>query len=212
MLSASSAAFAAALLDARLPCPPGLRAWNGSDPGRRFDVHRNNVLASLAAALADAYPVVAELVGADFFRAMAVACVRRHPPRSPVLALYGAAFPDFVAGFGPAAGLAYLADVARLERARVEACHAPDGEGPETPWLQHPSLRVVRSAHPVVSIWAAHQGQGALEDVDLARPECALVARPQLEVLVVPCDAATAASVLAARPDATIGAGSEAAA
>ena len=207
MLRASHAAFAAALLDPGLPCPPGLRAWNGSDPGRRFAVHRNNVVASLAEALADAYPVVAELVGADFFRAMASAYVRRHPPRSPVLALHGAGFPDFIAGFAPAAGLPWLADVARLERARVEACHAPDGEPSATDWLQHPSLRVVRSTHPVVSIWAAHQGQGALEDVDLGQPECALVARPGLEVLVVRCDDVTAAAVLAARPEAGIEAG-----
>ena len=42
--------WAAALLDPERPPPPGLRAWNGSDPARRFAVHRNNVVASLVSA------------------------------------------------------------------------------------------------------------------------------------------------------------------
>ncbi|HEY0823832.1 MAG TPA: DNA-binding domain-containing protein, partial [Ramlibacter sp.] len=74
--------FARALLDAQLPCPGGLRAWNGSDPARRFAVHRNSVVASLADALADTFPVVQALVGEAFFRAMAVSFVRARPPSS----------------------------------------------------------------------------------------------------------------------------------
>jgi uncharacterized protein (UPF0276 family) len=91
--------FAETLLDPRAPIPAGLRTWNGSDPARRFDVHRNNVVTSLTAALAATFPVVLELVGADFFQAMAREFVRAAPPASPVLAEYGEAFADFVAGF-----------------------------------------------------------------------------------------------------------------
>mgnify|MGYP000938689006 CR=1 FL=1 len=39
----SQATFAAALLDPLAPCPPGLRAWNGSDPLRRLAVYRNSL-------------------------------------------------------------------------------------------------------------------------------------------------------------------------
>ncbi|MEO8121927.1 MAG: DNA-binding domain-containing protein, partial [Rhodoferax sp.] len=67
----SQTAFANALLNAELPCPSGLKTWNGSDPGTRFAVYRNNVMVSLIDALADTYPVVQELVGEEFFRAMA---------------------------------------------------------------------------------------------------------------------------------------------
>ena len=67
--------WAAALLDPERPAPPGLRAWNGSDPARRFAVHRNNVVASLVSALADGFPVVQALVGEEFFRAMAAVFV-----------------------------------------------------------------------------------------------------------------------------------------
>ena len=75
-------AFAAALLDPGLPPVEGLRAWNNSDPARRFAVYRNNVLVSLVDALADTFPVVQELVGAAFFRAMARVFALANPPRT----------------------------------------------------------------------------------------------------------------------------------
>lgn len=207
----SQRSWAAALLDARLPVPPGLRAWNGSDPAPRFAVHRNNVLASLANALADTFPVVQALVGREFFRALALEFVRDHAPRSPVLASWGDGFPAFVAQFAPAQSLPYLADVARLELARVQACHAADAAalapaaaatalacGDRVGALRlhlHPALRLVDARHAIVSLWAAHQGEGVLAQVDPFVPEAALVVRPDLDVLVVRCDAGTAAFV-----------------
>ena len=204
-------AFAAALLDPALPCPGFLRAWNGADATRRFSVHRNNVVGSLVDALADTFPVVHALVGTEFFRAMAAVFVRAQPPRSPLMHRYGGELPAFIDGFAPARPLPYLADVARLEFARVQACHAADApplsaqgagavlhSGVDLAALRpvlHPALRWLRSAHPAVSLWAAHQGEGALEDIDLAQPECALVVRPALDVGVLRCDAGTLAFV-----------------
>ncbi|MBI5275809.1 MAG: putative DNA-binding domain-containing protein [Burkholderiales bacterium] len=208
-----NAAIAATLLAPWERCPPGLRAWNGSDPAQRLDVHRNNVVVSLVAALGETFPVVRELVGEEFFGAMAAVFVRSNPPRSRVLAHYGRGFTEFVAEFEPVEHLPFLADVAALEMARLEALHASDAE-PLSPEAAHaalvaaqssgdarivlnPSLQVVGSRHAVVSIWAAHQGQGKLEDVDCGQPEAALVLRPALDVLVVPCDLATSRFVLA---------------
>jgi len=201
----AQAGFAAALLDPCAPCPTGLQAWNRSDPAKRFDVHRNNVASSLIEALADTFPVVQALVGTEFFRAMAGAFVRHAPPRSRLLVRYGSGFADFIERFEPARGVPYLADIARLEMARVEAFHAADappltasaanqamaiGERiGELRFGLHPSLRLVRSAHALVSIWAAHQGHGDLSAVDPWLPEAALVVRPHLDVLVVRCDA-----------------------
>lgn len=205
----TQAVLAAALLDPQAPCPSFLRAWNGADPARRLAVHRNNVVSSLVDALADTFPVAQALLGKDFFRAAAAVFVREQPPRSPLLAYYGGGFPAFLESFAPVRDLAYLADVARLEFARVEAFHAADAEplkasglgdiagsgerAGELRLVTHPSLRLVTSAHPVAAIWAAHQGIGELEDVDLGCAESVLVLRPALEVLVVPCDAGTAA-------------------
>ncbi|MDP2823474.1 MAG: DNA-binding domain-containing protein [Sulfuritalea sp.] len=196
--------FADALLAPEPVCPPGLSTWNRSDPGRRFAIYRNNVMVSLIDALADSFPVTQELVGADFFRGMARLFAQSHPPRSPVLALYGEGFAEFIEGFAPAAGLPYLADVARLEMLRVQAWHAADAEPiaeqemarlladaaalPRARFGLHPSLAVLRSPHAVVSLWAAHRTQdvaAALAQVAVEAAEVALVLRAGLGVEIV---------------------------
>lgn len=210
--------FAAALLDPMLACPDGLIVWNGSDPARRLAVYRNNVIASLIDALAETFPVVQELVGPEFFRATAAVFVRQAPPRSRILAGYGQGFPGFIEQFDPARGLPYLADVARLELARVRAYHAADaghltdeavGLAMADPdrvadlrLVCHPSLSVVHSQFAVVSLWAAHQGEADLATIDPRRPEDAIVLREGLEILVLhapPGGAAFATALLQGR-------------
>lgn len=191
----AQAEFASAVLDPLARCPEDLRAWNGSDVAKRFAVYRNNLMVSLANALADSFPVVQELVGREFFRAMACEFVRSQPPRSPLLLTFGSAFPDFIDAFAPSRSVPYLADVARLELARVEAFHSSDMTEPaesNPPVRLHPAARVVRSRFPVYSIWAAHHGVGELETLDLTRAETALIVRPELDVLVVSMQFATA--------------------
>jgi hypothetical protein len=177
------AAFADALLDPETGVPPGLTSWNGSDPAQRFAVHRNNVVVSLIDALADTYPVVQQLVGEEFFRAMARVFALAHPPLSPVMALYGEGFAEFIASFPPAASLPYLADMARLEYLYVQVYHAADDA---------PAMRVLHSSYAVASLWAAHQAahpadniDAALAQVDLCVGESALVLRVNLDVLVM---------------------------
>jgi hypothetical protein len=200
--------FASALLDPSLDCPVGLRTWNGSDPLRRLAVHRNNVVVSLIDALADTFEVTQQLVGTEFFRAMAAVFVRQHPPRSRILAHYGDDFAAFIAGFAPAADLPCLADMARLEFARVQACHAAEAEpiagaalthalsrpdelaGMRLEW--HPSVRLIESPYAVVSLWAAHQTEAELPSVEIDRAEHAIVLRDALDVLVLPAEVGTA--------------------
>lgn len=193
--------FADSLLAAKPTCPPGLMAWNRSDPARRFAVYRNNVMVSLIDALADTYPVTQALVGEEFFRAMAGVFARANPPHSPVMAHYGEGFAAFIKSFPAAVGLPYLADVARLEMLRVGAYHAADAVAvpyeeialllsdsarlPEARFTLHPSLRVLVSPCSVVSLWAAHQAEDvspALAALDTSLPESALVIRVLLDV------------------------------
>jgi hypothetical protein len=194
--------FSAALLDPERTIPDGITTWNGSDPAARFAVHRNNVAASLVEALTDTFPVTQELVGETFFRAMAVLFVRIEPPRSPVLAHYGASFPSFIEHFPPAASVPYLGDVARLERLRMAALHARDADElpasnlvsamadidalPELRVLFNPSVGLLRSRYAVASLWAAHQGLIDIATVDPDVAEDVLVVRPDLEVEVIP--------------------------
>lgn len=210
-LKALQEGFAAALL-ASDPTPPcGLGAVSEAQRVKRFAVYRNNVNASLAAALAARFPVVERIVGAEFFRAMALVFIERHPPRSPVLAEYGAGFADFVAAFRPAAELPYLADTARLEWARNRAWHAADANAlaldalstfdpahlADIRLVPHPALAVLRSPYPVVTIWRMNTHEDGVGRIAIANAdgEAALVTRPGLDVLVTEVVPPTAALV-----------------
>jgi hypothetical protein len=187
--------FAAALLDPEMPVPSGLCVPTGAAPQRRFAVYRNNVIVSLVSALAARFPIVRRLVGDEFFRAMARVYVATYPPRSPVLLLYGDTFPDFVADFAPATSVEYLADIARLELARGRAYHAVDAvpidraafaslrphELADLRIDLHPSVGLIESRFPIVSIWEAHR-ESKITPITVWRPEAALVARPVTDV------------------------------
>lgn len=197
-LSEVQAAFAAALIDPRRTVPPGILGREGLADDRRFAVYRNNVVVSLVDALQARFAVTCRLVGSEFFRAMARAYVGTHLPRTPLLMQYGDDLPDFVAAFEPAASVPYLADVARLERAWSEAYHAPDAAAlpPETLTTRraaallrsrlrlHPSLRLLRSPHPVATVWWAHQTAAEPAPPAAWPRENVLVVRPDAEVLV----------------------------
>jgi hypothetical protein len=49
----------------------------------------------------------------------------------------------------------------------------------------HPSVSLVESAHAVVSLWAAHQGDGDFDRIDISHAETGLVVRSGLDVLVL---------------------------
>ena len=70
--------------------------------------------------------MTARLVGAEFFAGMARAYADAEKPNSPLMFDYGDGFAAFIAGFAPASGLAYLADVARIEAALTRAYNAED--------------------------------------------------------------------------------------
>lgn len=197
--------FAAALLLPSRRVPAGIRGDGRPDHERRFAVHRNNVVVGLVDALAETFPVCQALVGEQFFRAMARERVLADPPRSPVLTDYAQGFPDFVAGFAPAASVPYLADVARIEALRVHAYHAADVSpvsearyhelvaAPEALAAArvslHPASHWLRSGYAAHSIWLAHQGledlSGAdLDGIDVDHAEDVLVVRPAFEVVV----------------------------
>lgn len=217
--------FADALLNADRPIPHGVITPNVASPARRFAVYRNNVVSGLVKALERRFPVVEKIVGDEFFAAMAGVFVTEQPPRSPLLAAYGDSFPAFVATFEPARELPYLADVARLEAARTRAYHAADAtpvgadqfaalDGEVAGDLRiamHPSSEIVRSAFPIVTIWAMNSGEQELAPVEDWRREDALVARPYLDVQVRRLPPGGAAFLLALAAGRSIGEAAQAA-
>jgi len=187
--------FADALLSAATPVPSSLKGASLRRADRRFAVYRNNVAVSLVEALGARFPVVKRLVGEEFFRAMAHAFVSREPPLSPLLIHYGETFPAFIEEFDAAKPLPYLSDVARLEFARGRAYHAADVEPlPRAAFAAlpagrigsarvtlHPSVGIIASRFPVLSIWEVNQDQ-AVRAVPHWGAEAAVIARPFLEV------------------------------
>jgi hypothetical protein len=198
MASSFEPSLARALLDPAQPIPQGVAARDTKSAVRRFAVHRNNVVASLVKAIAARFPAVQKIVGEDFFAAMARAFVVERPPRSPLLATYGDEFADFIGSFAPARELPYLADMARLEAARTRAYHAADATPVSAGELAalgadaliglridlHPSLEIVRSAHPIVTIWAMNSGAQTPAPIESWSAEDALIVRPHLDVEV----------------------------
>ena len=142
---------------------------DGLAPEARLGVYRNTFVGSLAKALRLSFPAVARLVGTDFFETAARIYIEVEPPRSAYLDAYGSGFPGFLAEFPPAASLAYLSGVARLEWAVSRALHAPDAEALDLPRLSavdpadqgriafvpHPSVSLVQADHPADAIWRA---------------------------------------------------------
>jgi hypothetical protein len=225
MFAALQADFAAALLDPVRALPDGVTAHTRARPDKRFAVYRNNVVTGLIRALKTRFPAVMGVVGEVFFAAMAHAFVTAHPPRSPLLMVYGDDFPDFIAGFAPADDLPYLADLARIEAARTRAYHAADARALDPAELQalapgelaavrltfHPSAEIVRSAHPVVTIWAMNSGIAEPAPIEDWRGEDALVLRPGDLVEVRKLPAGGAAFLAALSGGATLQAAAEAA-
>jgi hypothetical protein len=196
MPAAEQERFIAALCDPGASLPEGLLSPAGTTLADRFAVYRNNVHVSLVDCLAQSFPIVHAQVGDEFFHAMARAYVQNHKPTSPQLIFYGDEFPDFIAGFEPAASLPWLRDLARLERAWSACWAAADdvalsiaalrnlqaGELATARIRAHPAAHLIRSAWPVGSLWQAHQ----LAQPDLStlewHPQNVLLTRPQAEV------------------------------
>jgi hypothetical protein len=168
------------------------------------------VFLGLIKALESRFPAVRAVVGEAFFREAARDFARQNPPRSPVMMFYGDEFPDFLDHFAEASDLPYLSGVARIEAARTGAYHAafaaalpaaafasiPPYALPGLKVRLHPSLSIVRSQYPIVTIWAMNAGEAELAPIGDWTGEDALIVRPRMEVIVRALPAGGAAFLL----------------
>lgn len=193
---------------------------------RRIAIYRANSIASAAKALAGAYPVIHEVVGSEFFDALARAYWTSTPSRSGDLGDYGDAFDAFLAGFEHVRELPYLFDLARLEWALHRAECAADAPPFDVTTLADvpadrrsalifelvPGTAIVTSIYPIVRIWALHRSEASRSeaaepdrfDVDWNIAETALIARKGIAVRVVAIDAGSAAALRAMQRGATL--------
>ncbi|HWG06734.1 MAG TPA: DNA-binding domain-containing protein [Beijerinckiaceae bacterium] len=193
-----AAEFAPALIDPARPTPAGIVGRRGKAAAKRFNVYRNNVTVSLIDALAAIYPAVQRITGAEFFRAMARFHIRATPPTSPLLFEYGRDFPPFIEAYEYAQAMPWLADIARIERAWLDAYHAADApplasdalaaipphELGDLTFSAHPTTRIVHSAYPAVAIFAMNRSDDPVEPLQSDAAENALVTRPDFDVTV----------------------------
>ncbi|MBX2809681.1 MAG: putative DNA-binding domain-containing protein [Cellvibrionaceae bacterium] len=174
---------------------------------QRFAVYQNNVMHSLSQALADLYPVVKQLVGDDFFKAMAGVFIRQHPPKQAAMVFFGNDFPEFLRHFEHAQALPYLADMAELELARHRAYHAADRPSLDGAALRqlspevfeqssvqlHPSVQLISSRFAVFTLWQAHQQTAAQphaqEKITINEPEQVMVVRQNYALTLFAIDA-----------------------
>lgn len=112
---------------------------------------------------------------------------------------YGAALPDFLRTFASVRHLVYLPDVALLEWSRHAVAHVADAVPTDLAGLAamapdemerlhfsfHPSLALLPSDFPIVSIWRTNIEDAEPQPISASLPaEGALIVRPHLSVLV----------------------------
>jgi hypothetical protein len=148
-----------------------VRGRGGLGPAQRLDIYADMYRTRLLDVLREDFPRVAALLGADDFRALAHRYLPRHRSTHPSVRYVGRWFTDFIASdpvLPP-----FLADLARLEWARVEVFDAPDAEPlrrsdldslspSEWPTLRLRPIRaclVIECAWPAQEIWAAAEDQ-----------------------------------------------------
>ena len=209
-------AFAHALLAPGLTPAPDVGAL-AAQPA--FAVYRNTVVKGCIDALQANYPVVARLVGEEWFRAAAAVYVREALPADSTLLRYGSSFADFLARFEPAADLPYLPGTARLDRLWTEAHTAADEAAldpaavarlaPEelASVILHPHA-AARWAWfeeaPIYTIWTRNRSDRVPDDDIDWRPEGALLVRPRDTVRWIALDAAGCAFLDACAAGATL--------
>jgi len=178
-----------------------LFAGDAPDVDRRLAVYRGNLLGTATHALAAAYPVIAKVVGGEFFEAMAREYARYSPSTSGDLNQYGVRLPEFLERFAPVRELPYLPDLARLEWAVHRAHYGADVDPLDVMRLvavapaQQSDLRLrlnplcalFESPYPLARIWEVHQNDYTGEfSVQFENgPFHALVLRPRFRAHAV---------------------------
>jgi hypothetical protein len=170
-------------------------------------VYRNTVTHGAVEALRANYPVVEQIIGEEMFEHVAVDFASTCPPVSPVLALYGREFGDWLMHQRWIGDLPYLPDVARVERLHVACLFAPDEEPmpreqvrnvtPTATLRLHPAVQFAWLSTPAMSIWLAHQLPIGSEIAPEWKAEGALFARPEPFVVHTPRIGAAAHRLLA---------------
>jgi hypothetical protein len=147
-------------------------------PADRLDIYAQMYWGRLHDVLREDFPRVAASLGPERFAALVCAYLARNPSTNPSVRHVGRGFAEFLAG-ASAEAPPFLADLARLEWARLAVFDAPDArplrvddlrgvapaEWPSLTLRLVPAVRCLRSAWPVHELWTAAEEGGPPERV-----------------------------------------------
>ena len=184
--------FTNALLDVNL-ASEALETFKG-DPELnrdRFAFYRGNITAIWQQSCASAFPVLRQLVGADFFDDLCKAYGHMYPSQSGNLNEFGASMAEFIGTLDNCRAFPYLSDVAKLEwqvhrvyyaKHRKAVTLAEFAAVPMTNLgdlicVLQPCSALLNSTWPIHAIWHAHQTEQPTLPAELAAPSSCLVWR-----------------------------------
>ncbi len=165
----------------------------------RLALYRGNLNAIWTQTLVNAFPVIHQLVGGEFFEQAAREYGHLYPSQHGDLNHFGASFAEYLAQSASVAEYPYFADVARLEWLAHRAYYAEDAQvlgledvaaaavhGVEQlRLLLHPACYLYQSAWAAADVWQAHQLDSELSYPEqLQRDTYAVVSRPAWQVRV----------------------------
>ena len=174
-----------------------LNAQRGTPGEQRMIVYAGGYLIRMREALAQVYEAVRHILGEESFAQLATAYAKWHPSNEYNLNVAGRRLPEFLAHSPLTERLPFLPDLAILEWVVCRAFHAFEQPPiapsrltaiPQDVWERmslrfQPSVSVVKSAWPILDIWAARTQPRQAIDIDLAgRPQDVLVRREGLQV------------------------------
>jgi hypothetical protein len=137
-------------------------------PAEGLDIYAQMYWARLHDVVRDDFPRVVALLGPEEFSRVVRAYLAQYPSTHPSVRHVGRAFAAFLAASQESPRLPFLADLARLEWARLAVFDAPDAATlrvddlhavaveawPELTFQLVPALQLVHSAWPVHALWA----------------------------------------------------------
>jgi hypothetical protein len=181
----------------------GLDTWiavpSGVDAVVRLDVHRDAYPARIAASIEEAYPALANIVGAGSLANLTRRFIEAGGGRESNLNLAGQTLPTFLLKDRLIEDLPFLADLAALEWAVFECFHSAIGsrfdvtstvdftpeEWADARVVFRPGTTVVTSTWPIRELWESRELSRSKIDVDLNnRSDRVLVYRDEYSVEV----------------------------
>jgi hypothetical protein len=173
------------------------------NPAQRLEVYADAYFLRLRDVLGEDFPRIAKLLGADAFDRLARGYIKAHPSTDPSVRHLGRAMAEFIRNQDRLPP--WLADLALLEWARINAFDAPDDEPltvaklaaidpaiwPQLRLAPVRSLEILSSAWPVNRIWA----EDSTGDLEPAQTLIRVWRRTDFSVVHAPMDERESASM-----------------